>query len=78
MADNGLPGIYPDVVRLRLAGCTTREMAAQLNVSRQTVSRARALLPDRLWESAAAAATELVLESTAECDETSRDRNIAY
>jgi RNA polymerase sigma-70 factor (ECF subfamily) len=72
----GLPDIYPDVVRLRLAGCTTREMAAQLNVSRTTVSRALALLRTRLGESAAAATSQLAIESTAECDKTSRDRNI--
>ena len=51
----GLPEIYPEIIQLRIAGCTTREIGTQLNVSRQTVSRALELLRQRLAESAATA-----------------------
>jgi RNA polymerase sigma-70 factor (ECF subfamily) len=44
----GLPSLYGNLLELRLQGYSTREMARQLGVSRQTVCRALEVLQHRL------------------------------
>jgi DNA-directed RNA polymerase specialized sigma24 family protein len=46
----GLPGLYRNVLELRLSGCGVVEVAKQLGVSRQTVYRMLELLQERLQD----------------------------